>query len=108
MNTKRILITGASIGGNTVAWWLSRQNFDVTVVEKAESFREGGQNVDVRGSGREVLRRMALEQKALDLTTGEVGTDWVNEKNNVIARFAVDDIGDGPTAELEIMRGDIS
>lgn len=108
MKTKKILITGASVGGNTVAWWLTRQNFDVTVVEKAENFREGGQNVDVRGSGREVLRRMGLEQKALDLTTGEKGTDWVDEKNTVIARFAVEDIGDGPTAELEIMRGDIS
>lgn len=108
MKTKKILIAGASVAGNTVAWWLSRQNFDVTVVEKAESFREGGQNVDVRGSGREVLRKMGLEQEALNLTTGEAGTDWVDENNNVIARFAVKDIGDGPTAELEIMRGDIS
>lgn len=108
MNNKKILITGASVGGNTVAWWLSHQGFDVTVVERADSFREGGQNVDVRGAGREVLRRMGLEQAAIDLTTGESGTDWVDEENRVIARFAVEDIGDGPTAELEIMRGDIS
>jgi len=108
MNNKKILITGASVGGNTVAWWLSRQNFEVTVVERADSFRDGGQNVDVRGAGREVLRRMGLEQAASELTTGESGTDWVDEQNRVIARFAVEDIGDGPTAELEIMRGDIS
>ena len=108
MNNKKILITGASVGGNTVAWWLSRHGFNVTVVERADNFREGGQNVDVRGAGREVLSRMGLEQAALDLTTGESGTDWVDEENRVIARFAVEDIGDGPTAELEIMRGDIS
>ena len=108
MNKKKVLITGASIAGNTVAFWLSRQNFDVTVVERAESFRTGGQNVDIRGAGRIVLQRMGLEKKAIELTTGELGTDWVDEKDNVIARFAVDDIGDGPTAELEIMRGDIS
>ena len=106
---RRILISGASVAGNTTAWWLSRNGFEVTVIEKATAFRDGGQNVDVRGAaGREVLRRMDLEKAALDLTTGEAGTDWVDEHDNVIARFAVDDIGDGPTAELEIMRGDIA
>ncbi|RYE64575.1 MAG: FAD-binding monooxygenase, partial [Oxalobacteraceae bacterium] len=85
-----------------------KYGFEVTVIEKAPAFRDGGQNVDVRGAGREVLRRMGLEQAALDLTTGEAGTDWVDENDNTIARFAVADIGDGPTAELEIMRGDIA
>ncbi|WP_407309458.1 FAD-dependent monooxygenase [Pseudomonas sp. nanlin1] len=105
---KKILISGASVAGNTTAWWLSRHGFNVTVIEKAPGFRDGGQNVDVRGAGREVLRKMGLEQAALALSTGEAGTDWVDEHDNPIARFAVDDIGDGPTAELEIMRGDIA
>jgi hypothetical protein len=81
------------VAGNTSAWWL---------------FRHGGQNVDVRGAGREVLRKMGLERAAMDLTTGEAGTDRVDEDNRVLARFAVADISDGPTAELEIMRGDIA
>ncbi|MCF5222096.1 FAD-dependent monooxygenase [Pseudomonas syringae] len=106
--SKKILISGASVAGNTTAWWLSRHGFDVTVIEKAPSFRNGGQNVDVRGAGRQVLRKMGLEQAALDLTTGEAGTDWVDEDDRTIARFAVQDIGDGPTAELEIMRGDLA
>ncbi|SDF76650.1 FAD-dependent monooxygenase [Phytopseudomonas seleniipraecipitans] len=105
---KKILISGASVAGNTTAWWLSRYGFDVTVIEKAPAFRNGGQNVDVRGAGRVVLRKMGLEQAAQALGTGEIGTDWVDEDDNPIARFHVDDIGDGPTAELEIMRGDIA
>ncbi|PJI52733.1 FAD-binding monooxygenase, partial [Methylobacterium radiotolerans] len=48
---RRILITGASIAGNTAAWWLGRSGFDVTVVERAPAFRDGGQNIDVRGVG---------------------------------------------------------
>ncbi|WP_294312387.1 hypothetical protein [uncultured Chryseobacterium sp.] len=108
MEKKKVLITGASIAGNTIAWWLFLQNSEVTVVEQAGRFREGGQNVDVRGAGREVLRRMNLEEKVLGLSTGELGTDWVDENNKVIARFAVEDIGDGPTAEMEILRGDLS
>ncbi|MFA4575896.1 NAD(P)-binding protein, partial [Xanthomonas perforans] len=62
---RRILITGASIAGNTAAWTLAHRGFDVTVVERATRFRDGGQNIDVRGVGREVLQRMGLEQAAL-------------------------------------------
>ena len=107
--SRRILITGASIAGNTVAWWLTRYGFDVTVVEKASAFREGGQNIDVRGAARDVVRKMGLEQAVLDHNTGERGIAWVDERNTVVAQFNVDDMGpDGPTAELEILRGDLA
>ena len=81
----RILITGASVAGNTVAYWLGHANFDVTVVERAPAIRDGGQNIDVRGVGREVLRRMALEQAALEQGTGEEGTAWVKGDGTVAA-----------------------
>ncbi|MBB4729342.1 FAD-dependent monooxygenase [Xanthomonas arboricola] len=106
---RRILITGASVAGNTVAWALARQGFDVSVVEQAAQFRDGGQNIDVRGVGREVLQRMGLEQSALDHGTGEEGTAWVDDHGHAVATFKTDDIdGDGPTAELEILRGDLA
>lgn len=105
----RVLITGASIAGNTSAWWLGHHGFDVTVVEKASQFRDGGQNVDIRGVGREVLRRMNLEQIALEHGTGEVGTAWVDEGGRTVAEFLTDDFDqDGPTAEMEILRGDLA
>ncbi|MFT4054935.1 MAG: FAD-dependent monooxygenase [Novosphingobium sp.] len=107
--SKRILITGASIAGNTVAATLADYDFEIMVVERAEAFRAGGQNVDVRGVGREVLRRLGLEAAALDHETGEEGTVWVNEDGSEAARFAVDENGnDGPTAEMEILRGDLA
>ncbi|AXB79017.1 FAD-dependent monooxygenase [Novosphingobium sp. P6W] len=106
---KRILITGASVAGNTVAAVLADHDFEVVVVERAEAFRDGGQNVDVRGVGRDVLRRLGLEGAALDNGTGEEGTVWVNEDGSEAARFAVDENGnDGPTAEMEILRGDLA
>jgi 2-polyprenyl-6-methoxyphenol hydroxylase-like FAD-dependent oxidoreductase len=106
---RRVLITGASVAGNTAAFWLGRAGFDVTVVERAPGFRDGGQNVDLRGVGREVLRRMGLEQAALERGTGEEGTTWVDGGGRVVARFAAADIdGDGPTAEMEILRGDLA
>ncbi|PPU22054.1 FAD-dependent monooxygenase [Xanthomonas arboricola] len=106
---RRILITGASVAGNTVAWALAQQGFDVSVVEQTAQFRDGGQNVDVRGVGREVLQRMGLEQAALDHGTGEEGTAWVDDHGHAVATFKTDDMdGDGPTAELEILRGDLA
>lgn len=106
---KRILITGSSIAGCTTAWWLGRYGFDVTVVEKSREFRDGGQNIDIRGAGRQVLRRMGLEQQALQQGTGEQGTAWIDEDGEVVARFMADEMaGDGPTAEMEILRGDLA
>lgn len=107
--SRRILISGASIAGNTAAWWLGRYGFDVTVVERAPEFRDDGQNIDIRGVGREVLRRMGLEQVALDHGTGEQGTVWIDDDGKEVAKFVTDELGsDGPTAEMEILRGDLA
>ena len=107
--SRRILITGASVAGNTAAWWLGRAGLDVTVVERSPGFRDGGQNIDVRGVGREVLRRMGLEARALEQGTGEEGTAWVEEDGKIAAQFLTADTGaDGPTAEMEILRGDLA
>ncbi|MGF6529145.1 FAD-dependent monooxygenase [Variovorax sp. PvP013] len=105
----RILVTGASIAGNATAWALTRAGCEVLVVERAAAFRDGGQNVDVRGVGREVMRRMDLERAALDQGTGEEGTAWVDAQGRAAAEFRTSDLErDGPTAEMEILRGDLA
>lgn len=106
---KRVLVTGGSVAANTLAWWLAKGGFQVTVVEKAPEFRDGGQNVDVRGVARGVLRRMGLEDAVDSSGTGETAWTFVDENNEVVGRFALKDLGaDGPTAELEILRGDLA
>lgn len=106
---RRILVTGASIAGTTLAWWLDRYGFEVTVVERHPAFRDGGQNVDIRGAGHDVLRRMGLERAVAASGTGETGIRFVDEDNETVAEFDVDEMGeDGPTAELEILRGDLA
>jgi 2-polyprenyl-6-methoxyphenol hydroxylase-like FAD-dependent oxidoreductase len=105
----RVLVIGASIAGNTLAWWLSHWGFNVTVVERHPEFRVGGQNIDVRGAGREVLAKMGLKQEVRERGTGETGIRFVDEDDQTIAQFDVEDTGaDGPTAELEILRGDLA
>nr|WP_221381390.1 FAD-dependent monooxygenase [Actinoplanes polyasparticus] len=103
----RVLVTGASIAGPAAAYWLAEAGFDVTVLERAGALREGGQNIDVRATGREVIRRMGLEEAVRGRNTGELGTRFVNEAGAVISEFPVGG-DDGPTAELEILRGALS
>jgi 2-polyprenyl-6-methoxyphenol hydroxylase-like FAD-dependent oxidoreductase len=107
---RTVLISGAGIAGPTLAYWLRRQGFSPTVLERAPALRDSGQNVDVRGIGREVLRRMGLEDRVRAAGTGEVGLRFVDDAGRSVGEFPVGDAagGDGPTAELEILRGQLS
>lgn len=105
----RILVAGASIAGTTAAYWLGEAGHEVTVVERAPEFQDSGQNIDIRGVGREVMRRMSLDEAALERGTGEEGTVWVDENGETVAEFTTSELeGDGPTAEMEILRGDLA
>jgi 2-polyprenyl-6-methoxyphenol hydroxylase-like FAD-dependent oxidoreductase len=104
-----VLVSGASIAGPALAFWLRRSGHRVTVLERAPKLRGAGQNVDVRGPGREVLRRMGLEDVALGQKTGECGVRFVDERDAVLAEFpAGKDDSSGFTAQLEVLRGALS
>lgn len=102
----RVLVTGASIAGPAAAYWLDRVGYDVTVLERSPEPRRGGQNIDVRGLAKEVLERMGLRGQVLAANTGEVGTRFVDADGATVSEFPADEgEGDGPTAELEVLRG---
>lgn len=104
--SRTVLISGASIAGPALAYWLKSYGFQVTVVERAPELRAGGQNVDVRGAGREVVRRMGIEDDIFAATTGEAGVRFVDAADQTVAAFpAGTSDSDGPTAELESLRG---
>jgi 2-polyprenyl-6-methoxyphenol hydroxylase-like FAD-dependent oxidoreductase len=56
----RAIICGGGIGGLTLAWWLRRGGWQVTVVEKADGPRGGGYVMDFWGAGIEVAEQMGL------------------------------------------------
>lgn len=107
MKTKTILISGASIAGPTLAYWLHRYGFEVTVIERAETLRLGGQNIDVKGAAQKVAQMMGVEDNIRAANTGEIGIRFVDEQNKVKAEFPKDERGLG-TSELEILRGDLA
>jgi 2-polyprenyl-6-methoxyphenol hydroxylase-like FAD-dependent oxidoreductase len=109
MRAPTILISGASIAGPALAYWLNVQGWTTTVVERFDELRDDGQNIDVRGAGREVARRMGIEDAIRDATTGETGTEFVDADGTSVARFAAGESDSGgATAELEILRGQLS
>ena len=104
MATKTVLISGASVAGPTLAYWLHRYGFQTTIVERAPTLRPGGYAVDFRGAGMEVLRRMNIidEIRRHEVRTGKITV--VDEHNKKITSMP-----DGFTSgELEIMRGDLA
>ncbi|MGC5012293.1 FAD-dependent monooxygenase [Streptosporangium sp. DT93] len=108
MTPRRVLISGASIAGLSAAYWLDRAGWRVEIVERAPAFRDGGQNVDVRGVAREVVERMGLTGTVRALTTTEEGTRFVDEAGRAAGEFPAEPGRDGPTAEFEILRGDLA
>ena len=64
-----ILVSGASVAGTTVAYWLAHHGYSVTVVERHPGLRPGGQAIDVRGPALTVLDRMGLLAAAEDRRT---------------------------------------
>ncbi|MFF2703664.1 FAD-dependent monooxygenase [Streptomyces cyaneofuscatus] len=107
MGERRVVVSGASIAGLSVAFWMRRLGWQVTVIERAPAFRDGGQNVDVRGVAREVLDRMGLFEAVRSQNTTETGTVFVDADGRVTAELPSDG-PDGATAELEVLRGDLA
>jgi 2-polyprenyl-6-methoxyphenol hydroxylase-like FAD-dependent oxidoreductase len=77
------------------------------MLERAPQFRDGGQNVDVRGLARDVLQRMGLLDAVRAANTTETGTVVVNA-NGTVRAILPSDGPEGATAELEVLRGDLA
>lgn len=108
MDTTEVLISGASIAGPAIAYWLRRQGHSVTVVERAPALRPGGQAVDLRGAGRTVIERMGLMPQARAVTLEQRGLAHVDGRGRITATMAADAFGgEGIISEIEILRGDL-
>jgi 2-polyprenyl-6-methoxyphenol hydroxylase-like FAD-dependent oxidoreductase len=108
MENKDILVSGASIAGPALAYWLRTRGFNPTVVERAPAPRPGGQTVDLRGAGRTVIRRMGLMDRARELSLDQRGIAWVNDRGRVTAQMPAElHGGEGIISEIEILRGDL-
>jgi 2-polyprenyl-6-methoxyphenol hydroxylase-like FAD-dependent oxidoreductase len=105
----RILVSGASVAGLTVAHWLDRYGFEVTVVERSAGLRPGGQALDVRGPALEVARRMGVLAEFRGRTTGLRGMSMVDNSGAEIHRTTERTLTGGrlDSEDLEVLRDDL-
>ncbi len=103
---KKILVSGGSIAGLTLAYWLHQYGFEVSVIERSDSLRLGGQNIDVKGPAWEIVKKMGLSEKIRAANTTEVGIRFVDTKDKIVAEFPKDNAL-SMTQEIEILRGDM-
>ncbi|KAG6017481.1 hypothetical protein E4U54_007064 [Claviceps lovelessii] len=106
----RILIAGAGIGGPALAFWLQRLGHSITIIERWDSLRTGGQQIDIRRQGVEAVKRMGIIEEIRQHVVDEGGIDIVDHKDQSIIFFPRHEPGSkrqGFSSEFEIMRGDL-
>lgn len=106
----KVLISGASIAGPVLAYWLSRHGFDVTVVERSPALRKtGGHAVDLFRPAMEISERMGVLS---DIEAHATGTTEMIIHRPGRSRPAHLDylkiIGAMSDRHVEIMRDDLS
>jgi 2-polyprenyl-6-methoxyphenol hydroxylase-like FAD-dependent oxidoreductase len=105
MNAKTVLISGASVAGPALAFWLDRYGFQVTVVERGATLRPGGQAIDFKGQTQlTVLERMGVREEIFRRQTGRTDMRFLDAAGRQLAVLSGEFLG----GDVEILRGDLS
>jgi len=106
---RRILVSGASIAGPTLAYWLNRYGFDVTVVERAAATRNGGYAIDIRGTALDVIEKMGLSAQVRSAHIASRGLTFVDAQGKSIGSVPIYDLtSNDPGQDVEIPRGKLT
>lgn len=92
-STKSALISGYGIAGASIAYWLTRAGWDVTVVERARATRSSGNPVDVRGDAVAAVRAMGLYDDLRARSTGATEVEFVGRGGRRIGGFPMEPSG---------------
>lgn len=106
----RVLVSGASVAGPTLAYWLCRNGFSVTVVERSSALRKaGGHAVDLFKPAMDIAEKMGVLDGVEAMATG---TEIIEAYREGRDRRYVIEIGRLMSAvsdrHVEIMRDDLS
>jgi 2-polyprenyl-6-methoxyphenol hydroxylase-like FAD-dependent oxidoreductase len=112
MNTKAdpaVLISGCGIAGSTLAYWLARRGFRVTVVERSAGPRSSGSPVDVRGPAVEVAERMGVMARLREAATDVTAMSFVNGSGRQVGRVNMRALRQATgSREVEVPRTDLA
>src|SRR5262245_29699676 len=100
----KVLISGASIAGLTLAHWLTKHGFKVTVVELGAGPRKGGAPIDVRGLALDVADRMGILPGIRAARLNMKGVAFVNAAGKVFVSLSPDLLGENSGGDIELRR----
>ncbi|MEU5531987.1 FAD-dependent monooxygenase [Streptomyces sp. NPDC020362] len=100
----KILISGASVAGPALAWFLHRDGHEVTVVERAPALRDSGYAIDFRGPALDVLRELGILARVRAHATGTTGTDLLDPYGNRTGELPAEVFG----GELEVPKRELT
>ncbi|MEU2839398.1 FAD-dependent monooxygenase [Streptomyces sp. NPDC007076] len=106
---RHVLISGASIAGPALAYWLDLYGFEVTVLEKAAAVRGGGYAIDIRGTARTVVKRMGLLPRLRAAHVDTPRITFVDPVGQTIGSLRPEQMTGGEAGlDLEVRRGDLA
>jgi 2-polyprenyl-6-methoxyphenol hydroxylase-like FAD-dependent oxidoreductase len=109
MTRGKVLVSGASIAGPAVAYWLHRYGYAVTVVEKAPGVRGGGYPIDVRGTALEAVRRMGILPQLQEAHVESRRLTFLDADGSTVASVHPEAVTGGVAGrDLEVRRGDLT
>ncbi|GAA2699924.1 FAD-dependent monooxygenase [Actinoplanes palleronii] len=104
MTKRTALVSGAGIAGATVAYWLARDGWAITLVERAGDLVSSGNPVDVRGPALPVAERMGILPELRAMATHAKAMRVLDPEGRSLARIPMPS-RDG---EVEVLRGDLA
>ena len=107
MKNTDVLVSGAGIAGIALAFWLSRNDFTVTLVERAPAVRLGGYKVDIRGAAVRVIERMEMLDAVRAMRTEVRSGSVVSAAGKKVASMDGDTFGGRKYGDAEVLRGDL-
>ena len=107
--SKTALISGAGVAGSTLAYWLRRCGFEVTVVERAAGQRSSGNPVDVKGPAVAVAQQRGIMPQLQAVRSLVSQMTFVNASGKAVARIGLGAFqGNAGELEVEIPRAELA
>ena len=100
-----MLISGAGIAGATLAFWLCRDGWSVSIVERATELRSSGSPVDVRGEALPITAAMGIDERLRAADTGVRRAAFVDARGCTRASMRTRRTG---ASDIEIARADLA
>ena len=109
-NGRRVLISGASVAGPVLAYWLNRCGYQPTVVERTAELRFGwgGHAVDLFGPALQIVEWMGVLAQVRDARTRTETISFLREGHRPVD-IPAELMSEGVSQRhIEIMRGDLA